>query len=132
MLCPGRDKLLVQHHVKYKELDGIDEVVMMNKADHIALHRRLRKEKKCKLPPKKLHEISSAAYRRTPRGRAVKKRMYKKSRQIIEFYETVDSHISFVETIIYNSNTGNVRYRYRFRGRPRRDILFIDIPSTRQ
>lgn len=51
----------VNHHVKYKEIHGIDEVVPMEKGEHNRLHRRLRKEGKCNIPQKILAKISVKA-----------------------------------------------------------------------
>jgi hypothetical protein len=53
--------VLIHHHIKYKEIHGIDEVVLMEKSEHAKLHARLRKEKKCNVPPEKLHAISMRA-----------------------------------------------------------------------
>lgn len=54
----------VHHHVKYKEIRGVDEIVILTRSEHQKLHARLRKEGKCKVPVKELEKISSLANRR--------------------------------------------------------------------
>jgi len=58
---------LVQHHVKYKEIHGIDEVKTMSKGEHKKLHARLRRVGKCNIPPEELNAISIKAYNRSDR-----------------------------------------------------------------
>ena len=71
--------MLVHHHIKYKEIHGVDEVVMMEKGEHNKLHRRLRREEKCNIPPIILHKISSSANSR----RGVKRDWHKLHREKI-------------------------------------------------
>lgn len=54
--------ILVEHHVKYKELHGYDETVWMIRSEHKILHNRLRLEGKCTID---LNKISDNAYNRT-------------------------------------------------------------------
>lgn len=56
--------MLVHHHVKYKEIHGVDEVVLMEKGEHTRLHIRLRREGKCNIPSEDLHKLSVSAYMR--------------------------------------------------------------------
>ena len=46
--------VMVHHHIKYKEIHGVDEVVLMDKGEHAKLHRKLRREYKCNVPPGKI------------------------------------------------------------------------------
>ena len=127
-------KRMVEHHVKYKELHGVDETVWMTQSEHKTLHNRLRREGKCNIPVDELRRISNLAYGRTERGRSVrtkirtsgksrahskeynnhtevKKRMYeynKKNRYIFEFSEILGLNTRLVETITYNKKTGAV------------------------
>jgi hypothetical protein len=55
---------LVEHHTKYKEIHGEDKTIFIPHGQHITLHRRLRKEGKCKIPSEELRKISSRACRR--------------------------------------------------------------------
>ena len=54
----------VHHHIKYKEIHGVDEVVMMERSEHSKLHQRLRREHKCSIPPSTLKRISENACKR--------------------------------------------------------------------
>jgi hypothetical protein len=56
---------MVYHHVKYKEIHGIDEIVVMTAGEHIKLHRRLRKEGKCNVPVQVLGKLSREASAKT-------------------------------------------------------------------
>lgn len=56
---------LVEHHVKYKELHGIDETMWMTNSEHQKLHRKLREEGKCNVPVEELTKIARAAHLRT-------------------------------------------------------------------
>lgn len=56
---------IVQHHVKYKEIHGVDEIVLMPASEHVELHRKLRQKGKCKVPVDELKKISSNASVRT-------------------------------------------------------------------
>ena len=51
----------IHHHTKYKEIHGVDEVVIMERGDHFKLHQRLRKEGKCNISPSVLQRISASA-----------------------------------------------------------------------
>lgn len=57
---------IVKHHIKYIEIHGIDEVILMTRSDHQKLHRRLRKEGKLNIPVEKLNIISQRASLRDP------------------------------------------------------------------
>ena len=123
--------MLVQHHVKYEEIHGKDEIVMMERGEHISLHDRLREEGKCNIPAAELHKISHAAHRRTEAGRqAHNKRCAKYAKEnveIIDFSHTVDAGISIRHRVRVNSKTGTVCVIQWFT-HPRRKIVFIDIP----
>lgn len=56
---------LIEHHTKYKEIHGKDETIFISHGEHIRLHRRLRREGKCNIPPKELEKISNRAGWRT-------------------------------------------------------------------
>ena len=53
--------MFVNHHIKYKEIHGVDEVVLMDKSEHRRLHARLRREGKCNISSDILRIISSKA-----------------------------------------------------------------------
>lgn len=58
-------KSIIEHHEKYEEIHGEDKTVFITISEHKLLHRRLRKEDKCNIPPEELHKISRSAYMRT-------------------------------------------------------------------
>ena len=60
---------LIQHHKKYKEIHGVDEIVMMTRSEHSKLHIRLRREGKCNVPVDELKKISGAARGRTEQSK---------------------------------------------------------------
>lgn len=57
---------IMKHHIKYKEIHGIDEVILMTRSEHSKLHNRLRKEGKCNISPDDLQKISCSASQRKP------------------------------------------------------------------
>lgn len=52
------------HHTKYIEIHGIDDGFLMSQGEHLKLHRKLRKEGKCNIPPDMLKKVSATAHRR--------------------------------------------------------------------
>jgi len=142
--------MMVHHHVKYNEIHGIDEVVMMTRSDHAKLHRRLRRENKCNIPSKELGKITRAAYQRSELGKLAhathiksdkgkltyaanaehrKKTMIKyngKNIKQITFYCAADVGIFVAERISFNSKTGNIIVS-TWLNHPRREIIYIDI-----
>lgn len=76
--------VLIQHHVKYKEIHGYDEIVWMTWSEHQKLHKRLRKEGKCNIPADELQKISTKAHKRTKKWDVYSKE-YKKSKQWKEY-----------------------------------------------
>lgn len=101
--------MLVEHHEKYKEIHGVDETVWMEFGDHVKLHNKLRREGKCKIPPKELNKISIKAYQRTKKYRVAKKLRDRKRpprhigslSDFIEFSETIGTNLLLRERIIY-------------------------------
>ena len=71
---------LEQHHVKYKEIHGIDAIVMLTQSAHRQLHARLRREGKCNIPVDELDKISKAAHTRSPLGRVSNKKFRQSDR----------------------------------------------------
>ena len=106
---------MVQHHVHYKEIDGYDEIVMMEKGEHIALHDRLRYERKCNIPVKKLRKISNAA----------RSRMLNKNKK--QFYSTPGRNTQLYEAIHYNPVTFEISVYSSFHGTHNFIVPRIDI-----
>lgn len=114
-------KRMVEHHIKYKELHGVDETVWMTQSEHKTLHNRLRREGECNIPVDELRRISNRAYARTERGaslikknrtsekgRAKTKEYNKTNKYIFEFSEILGLNTKLVETVTYNKKTGSV------------------------
>lgn len=103
---------MVQHHVKYLELHGVDEVIMLTDSEHKLLHARLRRQGKCKVPVNDLKKIVLAAHRRTD----MCKEYHQNNIGKIYFTETVGKNIRLCEQLSYNNNTGSVYYSAAFGG----------------
>lgn len=147
------EKLMVEHHVKYKEIHGVDETVWMTQNEHKILHNKLRREGACNIPVDELRKISKSAYARTEKGKHIHK-LYRNSESGIEARQKYDSsdkyketrkkytqhnvktitfsdaqcpNISHYERIIYNKNTGNVSCKSSFLGEHGFKIPIINI-----
>jgi hypothetical protein len=99
---------LVQHHVKYREIHGVDEVVLMEKVEHMLLHARLRLEGKCTIPLDELNRISHRAKGRTKNCKAYRRDYSKQVLKQITFGLPLAPRIGLRERIIVNTHTGNV------------------------
>lgn len=126
--------MLVQHHVKYEEIHGVDEIVMMEYDEHRKLHTRLRKEGRCGITAEKLRVISTAAYNRSDKGKKTAKRYQQKYGKLtrskencIVFTETIGTNVLFIETLKVNPNLGTINYRSSFRGHNKTKLKCIDI-----
>jgi len=130
----------IQHHVKYEELHGVDEIVWMTNGDHQKLHNRLRRENRCDVLPDDLHKISTIAHRRTDRYKNAKKTYahsesgrnvllnYKNNNiKRIDFNESMGTNIRLSEDIRYNTASGAVCYYADFRGDNGFKLPVIDI-----
>lgn len=107
---------LIQHHIKYKEIHGIDEIKLMTKRDHLALHRKLRKERLCLIPVEKLAKIACSAHKRTKLAKEKNKTYHLKILQHIFFTTTIEPSTALRERLTYNTNTGNVTWWADFTG----------------
>ena len=96
---------LVRHHIKYKDIHGYNQTVMMEKGEHQKLHYRLRREGKCNIPANELAKISSKEY---------SKEYYKKYRYEKTFSLTIEKNIQVHQRIILNLQTGNITVCSRF------------------
>jgi len=119
---------IVEHHVKYKEIHGVDETVFMSRSEHSILHRRLRKEGRCNIPSEQLTKIANTAHNRTEKQKKYFKEYHqtnkmklwqsdyaKKAYRFIEFVESLAPSIMLSERITYNSLTGIVSYTSQFK-----------------
>lgn len=131
--------MLVEHHVKYKEIHGVDETVWIDKGKHIVLHRRLRREGKCRIPIDQLNKISKRAYARTKKGKEneIKYRVnpkrvnyninYKKENTYtFTFSEVVMPNVELNESWYYNKVTNVLLISSGFRADHGKNLLFIE------
>jgi phosphoribosylformylglycinamidine (FGAM) synthase PurS component len=134
--------VLVEHHIKYKEIHGVDETVMMDKGEHKHLHSKLRKEGKCNIPVEELRIISNIANRRTIKVKEyqkIKRKEYqinnkekinnriKRNCQKILFNETIDKNIYLHEELRYYKTTNNISYNTCFLGNHGRKLIYIEV-----
>lgn len=130
---------MVEHHVKYLELHGLDETKWMTRSEHNRLHHRLRKEGKCNVPVNELIKISSVAHNRTQKAikyrqsdkRKKQKTINRQAVQNIDFYESPLPNIRFHERISYNHRIGTVCYSSCFYPGSGHFLPYIDIESKR-
>lgn len=122
---------LIEHHIKYREIHGVDETVWMTKSEHTLLHNRLRREGKCNIPADELHKIADRAHDRTDKVRKKRKiaqsEYRKRHFERLYFTERMCKHVQFLEDIRYNNKTGVVQYYARFRGTDNHKLQYKDI-----
>jgi hypothetical protein len=105
---------MIQHHIKYKEIHGVEEIVTMKQSEHVKLHQRLRKEGKCTLSVVEISKMSRSSY-------------WKRSMQTISFYETVMPNVTMLELYHYNINTGKVTFENYFKADNHKHLFYIDV-----
>lgn len=91
----------IQHHKKYKEIHGEDEVVEMDVGEHLKLHRRLRREGCCNVPVEELRRIAIKAHNRTE-----KRKQYLRNR--LKFSDPVHPDFYLIEVIRLRNNSVSV------------------------
>jgi hypothetical protein len=111
--------MLVEHHIKYKELHGIDETIWMERSEHRKLHERLRKEGKCKVPVKKLETIANKAYDRTEKARKRRREYDSKFIKRKAFITLLEPYFEIIEVVRYNVSTNKITVSSSFRGTKR-------------
>lgn len=127
----------VQHHIKYKEIHGYDEIVMMERSEHKKLNHR---ELFSGCTVEKLAKISSAAnkrsnyykkhskeHRKTTQYKDNKREYDKNNIKRIEFYSTPGKNTRIHEMIVYNNKTGTVTYSTSFKPAMGYILPIIDI-----
>jgi hypothetical protein len=122
-------EMLIQHHVRYKETHGADEIRLMTPSEHKILHNRLRREGRCTIPVSELSIITRSAHQRT-RKRKVNLRNYNALiKKRINFVEQVARNVQLFERIIYNQNTGHAFIHSGFNINGHGRLLVIDEKS---
>jgi len=121
--------MLVEHHTKYKETHGVDETVWMSQSEHLKLHRRLRREGKCKTPVDELNKISQNARCRTKKGKADRNKRQRESyiRNRFHFWKNVAPKISLFEDLVYYPKTGTIGVFSYFEGNNGNKLLRVNI-----
>lgn len=129
--------MMVQHHEKYEEIHGEDKIVMMEFAEHQELHRRLREEGTCTIPPTELHKISYAAYMRTEKGQKTKKGVQRKAGErrrertkTKRFSKNIGPIFTLITRIELNTNNESVKVYSYFNSRKKNNLIYIDILSS--
>lgn len=129
--------MLVQHHEKYEEIHGEDKIVMIEFAEHQELHRRLREEGKCTIPPDELHKISFAAYSRSKKGKETKRRVNQRTgikrrerTKTKRFSKNIGPIFTLITRIELNIDNESVKVYSYFNSRKRNDLIYIDILNS--
>lgn len=119
--------MLVEHHVKYKEIHGVDETVWMTPSEHRLLHVRLRKGGGCNISVEDLTKISRAACKRTDKSKKSDKKYEKQYCKCKYFSTTPGPYIQLQERIRYNCAADTITYCALFRGTHSHILPVIDI-----
>ena len=102
--------MLIEHHVKYKEIHGKDVIILMEQSDHKKLHARLRKEGKCNIPVDELRKI----HKRSETVRLKERIRRKKNISVFVFHERQCKNIRIRESIQYNCKTESISVSSNF------------------
>lgn len=119
--------MLINHHVKYLEIDGYDEYKEMDMGEHRRLHNRLRREGKCNVSPEELNKISIRAHRRTKKCKENRVAYCKKNLEQIYFDERMMIGIRLREVLAYNHKTGLVSISSFFIPNNKKELFFVDV-----
>jgi hypothetical protein len=99
------NRMFVQHHVKYKEIDGEDEIVLMSQKAHQMLHAQARRDGEPKVPE---WIVRKAGYR-SPRKLA-RNKINHRTEKNKEYGQCLELR----ERLVINKNSGSVQWRSRF------------------
>jgi len=114
----GVEMVLIEHHIKYKEIHGIDETVWMERSEHSKLHRRLRREGKCKIPVDELNTIAIKANQRTLKYKNLQCRLHRDRTHEVKkhFTENIAPNVSLFIDVFYYHNTDTISITSYFQG----------------
>ncbi|NJD54328.1 MAG: hypothetical protein FIB07_15875 [Candidatus Methanoperedens sp.] len=99
----------VEHHIKYKEVDGYDETAWLSVAEHERVHSKRTLLDELGIHGKERHRLTTNAYRRTEKTKTWQQR------NRIEFTTHVNPGWFIVEEIRYYPTTGNISTMSRFK-----------------
>ena len=127
----GSERYVVRHHVKYKELHGVDEIIMLCRSCHTKLHQKLRREGKCNIPSNEIWTYSKRARNEYMIKNKIRhtypKKKYIKKNERIEFNIKVDDGVYLREDYSYIERTSALYTSFYFRASGNKKLLYIDI-----
>ena len=125
---------LEQHHIRYKEIHGEDEIVMLTRSEHKKLHAKLRRTNG-NIPD----AVRWAAHQRSParkeyyenycqseQGKRTIKNLREKCYRMY-FSEPLGNYTGLCEEIRYNPETGSVTYSSMFRASKGRKLITMEV-----
>lgn len=126
--------MLVEHHIKYKEIHGVDKTTWMTMSEHKLLHLSLRRNGKCNIPSETLRVISNKAHSRTKKTKEYRNCFAKKythdNLYQFMFKTCYPTNMRLIENLIINKKTGAIRFYSGFVGH--HGIKLHEIYSKRQ
>jgi len=129
--------MMVEHHIKYKEIHGYDETIWITKSEHNKINHRILFPEVSK---EELKKISHMAQERTTKRRKYK-RIYSKN-NCEKYYENnkekfkfpkkffnlyMMPNVKYNESIGYNKNTNNILIHCGFQTYHGKKLFYIDI-----
>ena len=114
---------LEQHHIRYEEIHGEDEIIMLTHNEHKKVHREDRANGFKPIPRK----IQQAARARSPKGIISQLKYEKQALKYIHFSESFGLDVLHKERITYNENNGNVSYMSILRPSRGRTLPIIEV-----
>ena len=98
----GKYGVVNKYHVKYLELDGIDEIILLCPGHHV--HEHLRKKKEFPERALEIHNVSKISF---------EKKRYKE-RHVFSFFDVVNPFWYVSELISYDTNTNHIGFVTQF------------------
>ncbi len=115
--------MLINHHVKYKEIHGIDETEKVTRREHMILHGRPVVGMKSNNPiPRKIAVAAGNRIHMPAHNKIIHDK-----RNTIDFNDRIDKNIVLRETMIVNPSTNTITWSSRFIGDHGRKIIGVDI-----
>ena len=142
----GIDVNLIEHHTKYKEIDGVDETIWVTHKQHRDIHRQWRNEgrviptevcraaagrtEKCKMYIRKYQQRTDVKertrnLRHKPERMEVFRKYIKENRQKIGFSERMMNNVHLVEQLQYNKKTGSLVYSSWFYAASGKQLYYL-------
>lgn len=150
---------VIQHHTKYKELDGEDVIEMVTPAEHRKIHGKRSLALQYGISSEEFRIIQRRAHGRSPTAHAVarkysqsekgttRRRVYQRTQpqrartvdyhkenvHCFYFYDNIEPSLRLSETVLYNKKTGKVWVESRFMATNGKKLFVIneDIQKRR-